>query len=42
METFYYEEQCFELLYNLSVGLERLMKVANYCDSDKAKTDKWF
>ncbi|MEO8149461.1 MAG: hypothetical protein ABI723_17610 [Bacteroidia bacterium] len=28
METFYYEEECFELLYNLSVGLERLMKVA--------------
>ncbi len=28
MESFYYPEECFELLYNLSVGLERLMKIA--------------
>jgi hypothetical protein len=28
MESLYYEEECFELLYNLSVGLERLMKIA--------------
>ncbi len=28
METFYYEEECFELLYNISVGFERLLKVA--------------
>jgi len=27
METFYYEEECFEFLYNLSVGIERLMKI---------------
>lgn len=27
METFYYEEECFEFLYNLSVGLERLQKI---------------
>lgn len=27
MESLYYEEECFELLYNLSVGLERLMKI---------------
>lgn len=28
METFYYEEECFEFLYNTSVGLERLIKIA--------------
>ncbi len=28
MKSLYYEEECFELLYNLSVGLERLMKIA--------------
>lgn len=28
METFYYEEECFEFLYHASVGLERLEKVA--------------
>lgn len=28
MQSLYYEEECFELLYNLSVGLERLMKIA--------------
>lgn len=28
MENFNYEEECFELLYNLSVGFERLMKIA--------------
>lgn len=28
MESFYYEEECFEVLYNLSVGLERLFKIA--------------
>ena len=28
METLYYEEEVFEVLYNLSVGLERLLKIA--------------
>ena len=28
MQTFYYEAECFEFLYNLSVGLERLQKIA--------------
>lgn len=28
METFYYEEECFEFLYNISIGLERLQKIA--------------
>jgi hypothetical protein len=28
METFYYEEECFEFLYNMSIGIERLEKVA--------------
>jgi hypothetical protein len=28
MQTFYYEEECFEFLYNISVGLERLQKIA--------------
>lgn len=28
METFYYEAECFEFLYNVSVGLERLQKIA--------------
>jgi hypothetical protein len=28
METFYYEHECFEFLYNASVGLERLQKIA--------------
>lgn len=28
METFYYEAECFEFLYNISVGIERLMKIA--------------
>ena len=28
MEHFYFEEQIFEMLYNLSVGLERLQKIA--------------
>lgn len=28
MDTLYHEEEVFEVLYNLSVGLERLMKVA--------------
>jgi hypothetical protein len=27
MQTFYYEAECFELLYNLSVGFERLQKI---------------
>lgn len=27
METLYYEEEIFEVLYNLSVGLERLLKI---------------
>lgn len=27
MQTFYYEEECFEFLYNISVGLERLQKI---------------
>jgi hypothetical protein len=27
METFYYEEECFEFLYNTSVGIERLLKI---------------
>lgn len=28
METLYYEDEIFEVLYNLSVGLERLIKIA--------------
>ena len=28
METFYYEEECFEFFYKISVGLERLQKTA--------------
>lgn len=28
METFHYEEECFEYLYNLSIGIERLQKIA--------------
>ncbi len=28
MKTFYYEEEIFEFFYNLSVGLERLLKIA--------------
>ena len=28
METFHYEEECFEFLYNISIGIERLEKVA--------------
>jgi len=28
MEHFYYEDECFEFLYNTSVGLERLEKIA--------------
>lgn len=28
METFHYEEECFEFLYNMSIGIERLEKVA--------------
>lgn len=28
MQTFYHQEECFEFLYNISVGLERLAKVA--------------
>lgn len=28
METFYYEAECFEFLYNASVGIERLQKIA--------------
>lgn len=28
METFHYEEECFEFLYNVSIGVERLEKVA--------------
>jgi len=28
MRTFYYEEECFEFLYNASVGIERLLKIA--------------
>ncbi len=28
MKTLYYEEEIFEVLYNLSVGLERLLKIA--------------
>jgi hypothetical protein len=28
MDTLYYEEEIFEVLYNLSVGLERLLKIA--------------
>lgn len=28
METLYYEEECFEFLYNASVGIERLLKIA--------------
>jgi hypothetical protein len=28
MQTFYYESECFEFLYNISVGLERLLKIA--------------
>jgi len=28
MEHFYFEEQCFDFLYNIAVGFERLMKVA--------------
>lgn len=27
METFHYEEECFEFLYNISIGIERLEKV---------------
>jgi hypothetical protein len=27
METFYHEEEIFEFLYNLSVGIERLLKI---------------
>jgi hypothetical protein len=27
MQTFYFEEECFEFLYNISVGLERLQKI---------------
>ncbi len=28
METFYYEEECFEFLYNIAIGIERLQKIA--------------
>ena len=28
MQTFYYQEECFEFLYNISIGLERLQKIA--------------
>lgn len=28
METFHFEEECFEFLYNLSIGFERLFKIA--------------
>lgn len=28
MQTFFYEEECFEFLYNISIGLERLQKIA--------------
>ncbi len=28
MQTFYYEQECFEFLYNISVGFERLQKIA--------------
>ncbi len=28
METFYHEHECFEFLYNISVGIERLQKIA--------------
>jgi hypothetical protein len=28
MQTFYYEAECFEFLYNMSVGFERLQKIA--------------
>ncbi len=28
MESLYYEEECFEFLYNASVGIERLLKIA--------------
>lgn len=28
MNTFYYEHECFEFLYNISVGIERLQKIA--------------
>lgn len=28
MEFFYFEEECFEVLYNSSVGVERLLKIA--------------
>lgn len=28
METFYYEEECFEFLYCTSIGIERLLKIA--------------
>ena len=43
MVTFYYEEECFELLYNFSVGLERLMKVAVILiEHDKIASQKEF
>lgn len=28
MESFYYKEECFEFLYNVSIGFERLFKIA--------------
>ena len=30
MKNFRYEEDCFEFLYNISVGIERLQKNNNY------------
>lgn len=43
METLYYEGEVFEVLYNLSVGLERLLKIAVILsEHDKSKNQDEF
>lgn len=41
MESFYFEEEIFEFLYNISVGIERLMKIVIILSShDKKNIDQ--
>lgn len=43
MQTFYYVEECFEFLYNISIGIERLQKIAVILiEHDQSKSQEEF
>lgn len=40
METFYYDEECFEFMYSTSIGIERLEKIAIILLEHSGETDQ--